>query len=292
MRRVSSRIAVHVLPVISVFVGCSSGGDDNEGNGALDPNAPPVVDGDWYRPTVETTWQWQLQPDAGGEINISHDVDVYDIDLFDVPDETIDALQAAGRRVICYFSAGSYEPFRDDAGEFDAAEIGRPLEGFEEERWLDIRSANVHRIMGARLDRAAARGCDGVEPDNVTGFSNGTGFPLTADDQLAINRFLANEAHARGLSVGLKNDLDQVPDLVAYFDFAVNEQCHEFDECESLRPFIDAGKPVWNAEYADSFVEDADERARICEDSRAANLRTLILPIDLDDSFRFDCDVD
>jgi hypothetical protein len=262
------------------------GADAVEPDGPLDPDAPPVTGGDWFRPGVETTWQWQLQ----GEINTGYDVDVYDVDLFDVPDAVIEELHQAGRSVVCYFSAGSFEGFREDSGEFETEDLGTPLEGFSDERWLDIRSANVHRIMRARLDLAAARGCDGVEPDNVDGFSNESGFPLTPTDQLAFNRFLANEAHRRGLAVALKNDLDQVPELVDYFDFSVNEQCHEFDECDALQPFIDAGKPVFNTEYESRFVNSPAERDALCEDARALQLRTLVLPLDLDDSFRFSCD--
>jgi hypothetical protein len=63
-------------------------------------------------------------------------------------------------------------------------------------------------ILFARLDLAVAKGCDGVEPDNVDGYANNTNFPLTVQDQLQFNIWLANEAHARGLSIGLKNDLD------------------------------------------------------------------------------------
>ncbi len=279
--------ALASLAVLVAVAGCIE--LDNANDNAPDPHVPPVTSGNWYRPPAATTWQWQLQPNASGRINTSHDVDVYDIDLFDAPDETIDSLRAAGRRVICYFSAGSYEDFRDDAGEFDAADLGQTLDGFADERWLDIRSENVRRIMLARLDLAAARGCDCVEPDNVDGYANATGFPLTADDQLAFNRFLANEAHRRGLCVGLKNDLDQIEELVDYFDFALNEQCHEFDECDLLAPFVAAGKPVFNAEYADRYVRDARVRDALCTDARARTLRTLVLPLDLDDSLRFDC---
>ncbi|MFQ5551082.1 MAG: endo alpha-1,4 polygalactosaminidase [Gemmatimonadales bacterium] len=144
--------------------------------------------------------------------------------------------------------------------------------------------------MQARLDLAVQKNCDGVEPDNVDGFTNNTGFPLTATDQLAFNRFLANEARTRGLAVALKNDLDQIPELVDYFDLSVNEQCHEFNECDQLQPFITAGKPVLNAEYADQFVSDPVQRQTMCAAAVAQNLRTLVLPIDLDDSFRFSCD--
>lgn len=288
----ADRLEVEFLTVggltVDEFTIPAAGG--GSGDNGLDPDVPPVTEGDWYRPPVSATWQWQLQPDADDQINTSYDADIYDVDLFDVPDETITALHAAGRRVICYFSAGTFEDFREDADEFQAAELGNTLDDFADERWLDIRSSNVHAIMRRRLDYAVERGCDGVEPDNVTGFNNNTGFPLTASDQLAFNRFLANQAHARDLSVALKNDLEQIPDLVDYFDFAVNEQCHEFDECDAMLPFIAAGKPVLSAEYAEDFVNDPAARAAMCAQALANDLRTLVLPVDLDDAFRFSCD--
>lgn len=267
------------------------GANDNDGAaGAIDPDMPPVTEGDWFRPTVDTTWQWQLQPDEAGEVSTVYDVDVYDLDLFEAPDETIAELHAAGRRVVCYFSAGSYEDFRPDADQFAERDLGEPLGDFPDERWLDIRSESVRLIVLARLDLAAARGCDGVEPDNVDGFANESGFDLTAADQLAFNRLIANEAHRRGLSVGLKNDLDQVPQLEAYFDFSVNEQCHEYDECGLLAPFIEAGKPVFNAEYDAPYVNNDAAREALCEDALRGGLRTLVLPLDLDDAFRWSCD--
>ena len=90
--------------------------------------------------------------------------------------------------------------------------------------------------------------------------------------------------------MGLKNDLDQISDLIAFFDFQVNEQCHEFDECAELDAFITAGKPVFNAEYEQVLISNAGARAQLCEAALARNFRTLILPLDLDDSFRFSCD--
>ena len=266
--------------IIISTVTCGDGGTTDL-DSALDP-----ITGEWYQPALDVTWQWQLQ----GTINTAYAVDLYDIDLFDTPATLIASLQASGKRVICYFSAGSFEDFRPDAGSFRSQDLGNPLGDFPDERWLDIRSASVLAIMEARLDIAVDKGCDGVEPDNMTGFSNNTGFNLTSSDQLTFNRTIANEAHGRGLSVGLKNDLDQVSDLVAFFDFQVNEQCHEFEECAALDAFIAAGKPVFNAEYESRLVSDAVARAQLCEAARLRNFRTLILPLDLDDSFRFSCD--
>lgn len=199
-----------------------------------------------WQPAPGTSWQWQLT----GTIDTSIDVQMYDIDLFDTPKSTIDTLHGQGRVVICYFSAGSWEDWRPDAAAFPAAVKGKN-NGWPGENWLDIRnSAELSPVMRARLDLAVDKGCDGVEPDNIDGYSNSTGFTLNYNDQLAYNRWLANEAHARGLSIGLKNDLDQVGDLEPDFDWALNEQCFEYNECDLLLPFVQAGKAVFGVEYS------------------------------------------
>lgn len=74
--------------------------------------------------------------------------------------------------------------------------------------------------------------------------------------------WLANQAHRRGLSVALKNDVEQVEDLVDYFDFALNEECFTYDECDLLAPFVDAGKAVFGVEYeldTDEFCPQAND---------------------------------
>src|SRR5687768_3001452 len=175
---------------------------------------------------------------------------MYDIDLFDTPASTVAALHARGRRAICYISAGTWEDWRPDAGRFPADVLGSVVGGWPNERWLDIRRLDVlGPIMEARLNQCRDKGFDGVEPDNVDGYANRSGFPLTAADQIRYNRWFAAAAHARGLSVGLKNDLNQIPQLVDVFDWALAEQCFEYDECERLQPFVAAGKAVFVVEY-------------------------------------------
>ncbi|MEH6458540.1 endo alpha-1,4 polygalactosaminidase [Chitinimonas sp. JJ19] len=194
--------------------------------------------------TVGMSWHLQLQ----GTLQ-KPDRQLYDIDLFDTPATTIAQLKSQGRTVICYFSAGSYENWRPDANQFPQAALGKPLDGWEGENWLDIRNATVRSIMGKRMDLAKQKGCDGVDPDNVDGYSNDTGLPLTATHQLDYNRFLADTAHAKGLLIGLKNTVELAPDLVGKFDFAINESCYKYRECGVYQTFIALGKPVFIAEY-------------------------------------------
>lgn len=283
------------LPLLIVMAGCQvSGSSVMNRTMPLPVDVDPITGDSWYQPDVEVTWQWQLLVQDGETLNTSYNVDIYDVDLFDTEASVIANLQADNRKVICYFSGGSYENWRDDEAQFNGNELGKTLDGWDDERWLDIRSSNVHRIMKARLDVAVEKGCDGVEPDNMDGYLNDPGFNFTAQDQLAYNRFIANEAHKRNLSVGLKNDLDQVKDLVAYYDFSVNEQCFQYDECSYLVPFIDAGKPVLNAEYPEedddlsSNLSDSSVTS-LCAASNALQFSTLVLPLYLDDSFRHSC---
>lgn len=242
------------------------------GDAAPTPPIGPTQPVNWWRPAPGTSWQWQLT----GTIDTSYDVEMYDIDLFETPQSVIDALHADGRIVICYFSAGSWEEWRPDAADFPASVLGEDLEGWPDERWLDIRRLDLlGPIMQARLDLAAQKGCDGVEPDNVDGYANESGFALTAADQLGYNQWLAQQAHTRGLSVGLKNDLDQIPALLAYFDWALNEECFSYEECEALLPFVDAGKAVFGVEY-DLTPED------FCPEANSMNFDFLNKHWDLD----------
>ena len=236
--------------------------------------------GNIWQPAPATSWQWQLT----GEIDTSIDVAMYDIDLFNTSQATIDQLHADGRKVVCYLSAGSYENFRSDAGDFPASLLGNTLDGFADEQWLDIRQIDLLApIMRARLDLAVTKGCDGVEPDNMDGYltDNNAGFPLSSDDQTRYNLWIANEAHARGLSVGLKNDLEQIPLLEPFFDWALNEQCYEFDECNTLAPFTTANKAVFGVEYQGDPVE-------FCPVLQDLNYSWMLKGIDLD-ATRTDC---
>lgn len=191
---------------------------------------------------------WQIQ--YTGEIDLNLDVEVYNLDLFDTSPSAIQQLHQRHIFVMCYFSAGSYEDWRPDASQFPPVVLGNNMEGWQGEKWLDIRRIDLLApIMNARLDQVVQKRCDGVDPDNVNGYENDSGFPLTAEDQLTYNRFLSAAARQRGLAVGLKNDLNQIDKLVTDFDWIINEECFTYQECHLLNPFKQAGKPVFVIEY-------------------------------------------
>ncbi|MCJ1249118.1 hypothetical protein MMC30_006341 [Trapelia coarctata] len=164
------------------------------------------------------------------------DVTAFDIDLVANEVSTIRELHGKGRKVICYFSAGSFEDFRPDSKDFQASDYGNPLDGWPDEWWLNTKSANVRKIMIARMELAKSKGCDAVDPDNVDGFTNDTGFTLTKADAVDYLEFLAEAAHSRGMAIGLKNAGDIISELVDHMEFAVNEVCNKYDECEATPP--------------------------------------------------------
>ncbi|MFN8624096.1 MAG: endo alpha-1,4 polygalactosaminidase [Chloroflexota bacterium] len=199
-------------------------------------------------PPAHASFQYQL---SGEPLDTSVDADIFDVDLESTTKAEIAALHGLGRHVLCYVDAGSYEPYRSDSGRFPASVKGKVVDGWPDERWLDIRRLDILKpILRDRLDRCAAKGFDGVEYDWVDGYVQDTGFPLTRADQLRYDRWLARAAHARGLAAALKNGPGLVRTLVDGWDLSVVEQCFQYRECGRYLPFVTAGKPVLDVEYS------------------------------------------
>ncbi|HUL97896.1 MAG TPA: endo alpha-1,4 polygalactosaminidase [Mycobacterium sp.] len=223
-----------------VFAGCAAPDDSAES-----PRAPATAVSRWA-PQIGMSWQYQLEDPVDTRVK----ADVFDVDAFNVDASVVKALHTDGKRAICYVNVGAYENWRPDVARFPEDVIGDPLDGWPGESWLDVRRLDVlEPIMATRLDMCRDKGFDAVEPDNLDGYADASGFPITTDDQLRYNRMIARLAHDRSLGVGLKNDLNQVEELVGDFDFAVNESCVEERECPLLTPFIQSGKAVLHVEY-------------------------------------------
>jgi hypothetical protein len=237
-------------------------------------NSSPGPAGEWWRPSAGLSWQWQLT----GELDPDTQVEVIDIDL-EVDPSLIEAFHGKGTRLICYISVGSYEDWRPDAGQFPAEVLGKDYEGWSGEKWLDIRRIDLlGPIMSKRLDQCAAKGFDGVEPDNMEIINNDTGFPLTYADQLRYALWLAEESHRRGLAIGQKNAPDQTRDLVDVFDFAITEDAFYYGWAEQMLPYIQRGKPVFASEYTDLDGDFED----FCQQSRQLGFSTILKQRDLD----------
>jgi hypothetical protein len=264
--------------MITLLIGCATDEADPTPAPFSFPPAP-ASNGLWWQPEVGLDWQWQITEPP---IDLSFDVGMYDIDLFDVESETVAQLQARGIKVVCYVSVGSWENWREDVGEFPDSVIGKEYVGWAGERWLDIRQIDLLApIMTARFDLCKEKGFDGIEPDNIDAYTNDTGFPLTYDDQLRYNIWLAEQAHQRGLSIGLKNNPEQASELEPYFDWALTEECFVDEWCEDMEPFITAGKPVFAAEYIETIDED-DFLSDVCPAEEELGFRFILKDLGLD----------
>ncbi|MFC1413235.1 endo alpha-1,4 polygalactosaminidase [Streptacidiphilus sp. N1-12] len=246
--------------------------------------APVSCSGCWH-PALQTSWNWVISKVPTAPYR---KVAMYDIDGFNASAADVKALHNAGIKAVCYLSAGTYEDWRSDASQFPSALLGKS-NGWPGEKWLDIRDIQksgsvLHSIMDARLDMCHQKGFDMVELDNVDGYTNSTGFSLKAADQTYFNATLANDSHARGMSVLQKNDNEQIPTLLKYFDGALNEQCNEYQECTTAQngdygydQYVAAGKPVFQAEYNLAT-------SKFCSKDNAADFNGVKFSIDLDDS--------
>jgi hypothetical protein len=158
---------------LGLTLGRSDDDDDDSSPPSSSPSSsPPPETTPLWRPKAGDTWQIILShpPVISNEGKTTPDVDIFDIDLFDTPVETIQRLHDLGKKVICYFSGGSYENWRSDASDFKEDDLGADLDGWPGEKWIDLKSENVRKIIKKRVELAREKGCDGVDPDNVDGY--------------------------------------------------------------------------------------------------------------------------
>ncbi|KAK4984020.1 hypothetical protein LTR50_006859 [Elasticomyces elasticus] len=273
-RRVFLVALVSLTVLIAVGVGAGVGVQRRKDNGPeylvdpTTPSSPPPPSGTVWQPKANSSWQIVL----GSPITIAStatstvpDVDIFDIDLFGNSASTIATLHKLNKKVICYFSAGSYEPNRPDSSKFRKSDKGKELEGWPGEYWLDVRSSNVRAIMLKRLQLAQRKGCDGVDPDNMDGYANNNGLGLTSQDSIAYMTYLSSNAAKLSLAIGLKNSLDIIPEVVNMTHFAVNEQCVQYEECKTYMPYLNEDKPVFHIEYPNNSPDlSADDVSNSC----------------------------
>ncbi len=227
---------------------------------------PPA--GEIWQPAPMTTFQWQLD----GTVNTGVDAAVYDIDAFEATRELVSELHSRNIRVIGYISVGSCEIWRPDASLFPDHLLGAPLEGWPDERWVDIRHySELAPVLLARLDMIRDKGFDAVEPDNIDAYENTTGFAITKEEELVFVKWLADEAHKRGLSIGQKNAPDLAEELWPICDWALTEDCYEWGWCELMTPYIQHKKAVFAVEYTDAGI-DFDSFCAWCTDHQYTGL--------------------
>ena len=307
--RTRALVGIVVLLAATLLTGCA--GDAEDEDAAAPPSRGGQQ---WWQPKPgqAANWDWQIdEPYDLSARRAMFDLDLFDLApagsrlrysdgrSVAVPAGPlagmIGKLHARSPRpvVICYLDTGAYERYRPDASRFPGHRPGaeppnRPRPpaagsvigwdtGWEGERWLDIRPGSRRafaEIIWARLDLAKRMGCDGVEPDQNNPVGNDPGFPITVADQLSWYREVAAQAHARGLSVGMKNGHDNpgsAAALVDSFDWALPEECVELDECAELDVFVKRGKAVFAVDYDGSV-----NPAAACRTHRRHNFDGLV----------------
>ncbi|MET7688196.1 endo alpha-1,4 polygalactosaminidase [Streptomyces sp. NPDC005483] len=154
---------------------------------------------------------------------------------------------APGLYNICNINA--FQAESDAERDWDADLLLRAADGkvVHDTDWdeavLDIRTAAQRERIAARLDTwidtCAAKGYRAVEPDNYDSF---TRFPsyLKAAQAEALMKLLVAHAHAKGLAVAQKNTAELVSDRASLgVDFAIVEECAEYDECGTFADAFD-----------------------------------------------------
>ncbi len=251
----SARAPIAAVALAACVAACAGSAPPAPTTGV--PQRTRAGSGSRWIPTPGDSYQIQYD----GKLDLGVAADVYDLDMFDTSAKVVAKLHAMGRRVMCYVDVGTWEKWRPDAGKFPKSVIGKPDGHWKGERWLDVRQTSVlEPIMANRLDECEKKGFDGVDPDNLDGFENKTGFPLTYDEQLTYDTWVAQAAHDRGLTADQKGDNDQVKDLVKVYDFAVVEQCYAQGWCNQFAVYTATNRLVVDVEYGlsrERFVNEA-----------------------------------
>lgn len=257
----------------------ASGAPAAAGHGGEPTGAAAGGSGPVYVPETDSSWQAQLS----GAIDPDLQVELFYLDADFTEPAALGAVRDQGRHYVCYLSAGSFEPWREDAGEFPEQVLGRALSDYPREQWLDTRDETVRAIMGRRVDALAVKGCEGVAPSSLAVHAADTGFDLTLDDALDYATWLAERLHLVGMSAGLSAPLEVTTALADNFDWGLAIDCLEPSGCTAFEPLTAQGKPVLHVEFGDETTA-----SELCAAGRAAGFNALIKRESLD-GFRIDC---
>jgi hypothetical protein len=210
----------------------------------------PAVAASWAPPPANATFDYQIgepyTPPAGVTV-VSRDHD---------------ATAAAGIYNICYVNA--FQAQTADASWWKTNHPDLLLHDKNgnlviDKDWNEIlldystaaKRAGLTTIVGGWIDQCASKGFKGVEPDNLDSYTRSKSL-LTESEAVAYAASLTSYAHGKGLAVAQKNDADlsTANAKQAGFDFAVAEQCADYDECQSYTATY--GNHVIVIEYSQS----------------------------------------
>lgn len=245
----------------------------------------------WGEVPGETSWEWILDTEALSDSPPA--VDFLGLEGLDVSARFVEAAVDQGSTPWCYLSVGSAEDWRDDYAELvalDEAEraacrdgiLGRDYDGWEGERWLNVADYPVFiGVMEARLDVCAAKGFRLVEYDNMETDGDTAGFDFGQAEVREYVGALLDATEARGMGAIHKNATHLI-DLEPRFDALLLEDCVLWSFCAEAEPYVSAGKPVFNAEYPQSWRDEGEEfdLDRVCRDH--GGVSTLVKRLSLD----------
>lgn len=207
----------------------------------------------------------RLQYQLVGTQDLNADADLFVLDLFETSAAQVARLHAAGRSVIAFIAAGSYEPWRPDVDALPDSVIGEPLAGYPDESWLDVRATSVRDLMVSRLTRAKEKGFDGVLLVSLDAYLANSGHALSAAAQLDYNRWLAQQASLNGLLAGISSDWPHAAELADHYAFAIHLGCLASQRCGDLSVYRQRGKPVFD-------LETSGDAAQVCAEAARMNL--------------------
>ncbi|MDQ0947682.1 hypothetical protein QFZ24_001605 [Streptomyces phaeochromogenes] len=244
--RVGVLRAAAALVVLAALASCTSDPDDKGPDKSTRPSPKAV-----RLPPVHAGFDYQIggayPPPAGVRI-VARDRK---------------AEPARGLYNICYVNAFQAQP--DERDDWPADLLLRDkkgkvvVDGDWDEALLDIGTPAKRERVAARInewiDGCADKGYDAVEPDNFDSFTRSRGL-LSGDDATAFIKLLSDRAHARGLAIGQKNTVELAGQRGRTgLDFAVAEECGEYDECGEYAEAFDDRVVV--IEYTDNGFRKA-----------------------------------
>ena len=225
----------------------------------------------WTPPPANGTFDYQI----GGPYSPPAGVTVVSRDR--------EAAPAAGLYNICYVNAFQAQPGAESWWRTNHPDLLlRDAKGavVVDEDWdemmLDFstpaKRTALTAIVGAWIDGCAAKGFRAVEPDNLDSYTRSKGL-LTQAQAIAYATSLATRAHAAGLAVGQKNtaELSSADVKRIGFDFAVTEECADWDECDA-----------YTASYGNNVIVIEYSRGGFTKACRAYGSRLSIVLRDVD----------
>ncbi len=240
------------------------------------------------------TWDWIIGIDKLPSPPPA--VEFLGLDGFDAPQRYVVDAGERGIRTWCYLSVGTIENWRPDRKAFEALNekeikagrkpfIGKRYPEWEGERWLDVRRYQVFLpLMVDRLEMCLDKGFEFVEFDNLDAYENRTGFTIRKSDTVRYAEALAAEARRLGLKPMQKNVPELAETLEPHFDALLFEDCALYKFCGDAKPFVDAGKPVFDADYPEGWKDEGKrfDKTKACDQAKKASVSMIFKRLDLD----------